>query len=129
MKPILTGVPIAVLMLFILGSYPLFAQQQNSAAQSVHTKKMELKITGDIQANDLVKIDNALAGYAGKIISHEYSTAKNRLFVFISDKTDPVDILQILKRNGIKAGYRDDDNGYVTLEPDGRTTRKLYFKE
>lgn len=129
MKRIPRGFKINFLLLLILCSYQLPAQQQNAADQYVHTTRLELKITGDIQSSDLVKIDNALAGYPEKIISHEYSTSKNRLFVSISDNINPVDVLQVLRMNGIKAGYRDEDNSYVTLEPDGRSTRKLYFKE
>jgi hypothetical protein len=117
-----------MLLMFVFCSFQLAAQQQNAAGQD-HIKKLELRVQGDMQLGDLVKIDHALSGYTGKIISHEYSASKNRLFVFISDKTDPIDVLQLLKMNGIKASYRDDDNSYVTLEPDGRTTRKLYFKE
>jgi hypothetical protein len=123
------GFQINILLLLLFYSFQLSAQQQNAATQPIHTRKLELKLSGDMQAPDLIKIDQAFAGYTNRIISHEYSTVRNRLFVFISNETDPVDVLQILKMNNIKAAYRDDDNGYVTLEPDGRTTRKLYFKE
>jgi hypothetical protein len=123
----LSGFQINMLLLLLFCSFQLSAQQNTTTGN--HVKKLELKITGDMQASDLVKIDQAFAGYTNRIISHEYSAVRNRLFVFISDETDPVDVLQILKMNNIKAAYRDDDNGYVTLELDGRTTRKLYFKE
>ncbi|MEP7170347.1 MAG: hypothetical protein ABI855_13330 [Bacteroidota bacterium] len=120
---------INILLLSVLCSSQLIAQERNAAGQTIHTTKLELKLSGDIQLNDIVKIDNALSGYPEKIISHKYNAAKNRLFVFIAEKTNPIDILQVLKMNGITAGYRDEDNGYITLEPDGKTTRKLYFKE
>ena len=128
MKRIFSGIQINSLLLLLFCSFQLSAQQQNSASGD-QIKKLELIITGDMQAGDLVKIENAFAGYRERIISHEYSASKNRLFVSITDNTDPIDILQILNKNGIKAGYRDEDDGYITLEPDGRTTRKLYFKE
>src|SRR4051812_2785797 len=127
MKNILIGFQINMLLLLLFCSFQLSAQQNTTTGD--HVKKLELKITGDMQASHLVKIDQAFAGYTNRIISHEYSAVRNRLFVFISNETDPVDVLQILKMNNIKAAFRDDDNGYVTLEPDGRTTRKLYFKE
>lgn len=129
MKRILCIPHINIFLLLVICSFQLFGQELNAVGQTIHTIKLELKLSGDIQLNDIVKIDKALAGYPKKIISHEYSAAKNKLFVFIAEKTSPVDILQVLKMNGITAGYRDEDSGYITLEQDGKTTRKLYFKE
>ena len=129
MKRILSGFQINLLLLLLLYSFQTFAQQQNSVPQKVYIRKIELKILSTLQQSDVAKMDNALTGYPGKIIRHDYSADKNTLFVFISHGTDPVDILQVLKMNGIKAGYRDDDNGYIILEADGQTTRKLYFKK
>ena len=129
MKRILSGFQINLLLLLLLCSFQSVAQQQNSAGQGAHAKKIELKILSSIQQSDVAKMNTALTGYAGKIISHEYSAAENRLYVFISDAVDPVDVLQVLKMNGIKACYRDGDNGFVSLEADGKSTRKLYFKE
>ena len=70
-----------------------------------------------------------LGGYTPLQIqcNHNSKTNENKVFVFISENTDPVDILQVLKMNGIKACYRDLDNGFVSLE--GHSTRKLYYKE
>lgn len=128
MKLVLTGFKISILLI-VFSSFQLFAQQQNSNSSLVLITKLELKILGTIQQSDVAKIDNALTGFPDKIISHDFGSDKNSLFVFISDKVDPVDILQVLKMNGIRACYRDGDNGYVSLEPDGKSTRKLYFKE
>jgi|GEM_PF-6308141 len=115
--------------LLIFSSSRLFAQQQNSNSSGIQTKKLELKIPGNIERSDISRMNNALTGYPGKIISHSYNENKKTLFVFITDKVDPIDILQVLKKTGVTACYLDSDNGYVTLEADGRSTRKLYFKD
>jgi hypothetical protein len=115
--------------LLIFSSFQLSAQQQSSNNSGIQTKKLELKLRGNIERSDISRMINALTGYPGKIISQSYNENKRTLYVFITDKVDPIDILQVLKRTGVNACYRDDDNGYVALEADGRTTRKLYFKD
>jgi hypothetical protein len=122
MKRILKGIQIIIALIFIV-SHQAVAQNN----KTVYTTKIELKILNDLKENDIIKINNAFRSYPGKIINHSFGETKNKVFVFISENTDPVDILQVLKMNGIEACYRDLDNGFVSLE--GHSTRKLYYKE
>ena len=107
----------------------VLAQNSSAVISSVHTSKLELKILNNLQQKDILKIDDVLNSYAGKIVSHSYGENKNKVFVFISDNVDAVDILQILKMNDIKACFRNADNSYTSLDSDSKSTRNLYFKE
>lgn len=128
MNRILQKIQTIVILMLISASVSI-GQNNINTNSNAHQTKIELKILNNLTPNDIAGIENTLSNYPEKIISHNYGENKNKVFVFISDSVDPVDILQALKMKGINACYRESDNGFISLEPDGRSTRTLYFKE
>ncbi|MEO5571483.1 MAG: hypothetical protein ABIT08_17015 [Bacteroidia bacterium] len=118
----------SLLLIFISCFHNSLIAQQNMLVTTNHTT-LEFKILSSINQSADIKLENILQSYPGKILSYKIADDKKQVTINISDKTNPVDILQALNMQDIKACYLDADNNYITLEPDGRSTRKLYFKE
>ena len=116
---------ISLLLLFIFCFHNNLIAQQNNLVTTNHTT-IEFKILGTTNQSADIKLESVLQSYPGKILSYKIADNKKQVTIDISDKTNPVDILQALKMQNINACYLDGDNNYVTLEPDGRTTRKRH---
>lgn len=112
-------------MVFFFVSPTIYGQ---TVASKTKSTPLEIRFLSKIDEKTQSELGN-LFRHPQKITGYKFNEDKTWITLYITDKVDPVDILQILREKGVNACYKVQNDEYITLEKNGRSTRRIYFKE
>jgi hypothetical protein len=114
------------LMLFSVSALRLNAQEiKKTSSGANYSKTVILRIKGLSDEKFASTVESVLSGYPGKILSHAFDKSSNEVSVVISDRLQPVDLLEVLEMNGINAGYLNDKKELIVLDDGGELTEPI----
>lgn len=115
-------------MVCFLISVTIYGQSGQTVALEIKSTPLEIRFLSKLDEKTQSELNN-LFRHPQKITGYKLNEDKAWITLFITDKVDPVDILQMLREKGVKACYKVQNDEYITLEGNGRSTRRIYFKE
>lgn len=115
-------------MACFLASASIYGQNCQTVALETKSTPLEIRFLSKLDEKTQSEL-GSLFRHPQKITGYKFNEDKSRITLFITDKVDPVDILQMLREKGANACYKVQNDEYITLEENGRSTRRIYFKE
>lgn len=109
----------AIMVLMLIGSLPLKAQDLRSGTAAEKSNKYVLEVPKLITDVDAKMIADVLNDHPGKIVNYTIDKTAKKVTVFISDKLQVIDLLEIMDIAGYTTGYINEKNEFVQLGANG----------
>ncbi|MEO5571970.1 MAG: hypothetical protein ABIT08_15325, partial [Bacteroidia bacterium] len=90
-----------------------------------NSSKITLRIKGLGDEKMISNLRNTLKECKGKVLEYSIDEKNNEATVIISDKLQPVDLLEVLEMHGINAGYLNEKKELVVLDEGGELAEPI----
>ncbi|MEP7170707.1 MAG: hypothetical protein ABI855_15160 [Bacteroidota bacterium] len=108
-----------ILFIFIFSLTTNAQEIKKNYVCPANTSKITIRIKGLSDENMTSNLKNTFRECKGKLLEYEIDEKNNEVTVIISDKLQPVDLLEVLEMHGINAGYLNEKKELVVLDEGG----------
>jgi hypothetical protein len=117
---------LSLMLIFFICSFRLNAQEiKKTAVFPESSSKVVLRIKGLGDEKTASVLEGIFKDHPQKIISYSIDKKNNSATVILSDKLQPVDLLELLESQGIHAGYINENKEYVGLDEEGELAEPI----